>query len=161
MLVAILISYISNSSSSKVRTSSISNPAAGGDIVIDISAPAYQSLITCYLRLGFRQSSLITSRVTLNSSLSWSVTWRKNKKLALLLKNNPMPWCILSQHCHNYTLHFMLPPRLITNVKSSGIIFTTISSIHELGEERDRTKSDPKEGTEYWVSRTPSLNPLR
>lgn len=42
----------------------------------------------------------------------------------------------------------MLPPRLITNVKSSGIIFTTFSSIHELGEERDRTKSDPKEGTE-------------
>lgn len=53
MLVAILISYTSNSSSSKVRTSSISNPAAGGDIVINISAPAHQSLITLLLTPGF------------------------------------------------------------------------------------------------------------
>lgn len=53
MLVAILISYTSNSSSSKVRTSSISNPAAGGDIVINISAAAHQSLITLLLTPGF------------------------------------------------------------------------------------------------------------
>lgn len=53
LLLAVLISYTSNSSSSRVRTGSISNPAAGGDIVISISAPAHQSLITLLLTPGF------------------------------------------------------------------------------------------------------------
>lgn len=53
LFLAILIRYTSNSSSSRVRTSSISNPAAGGDIVITIPAPARQSLITLLLTPGF------------------------------------------------------------------------------------------------------------
>lgn len=43
-LLAILISYTSNlAPSSRVRTRTISNAAAAGDIVINILAPAHQS----------------------------------------------------------------------------------------------------------------------
>lgn len=55
-------------------------------------------------------------------------------------------------------MHYILPPRLITNVKSS-VIFSTISSITELGEEHDIPEFNPKEGNQ--LSSTPSFNPLQ
>lgn len=45
------------------------------------------------------------------------------------------------------------------NVTSSVIIFSTISSIQELGEEHDIPEFNPKEGDQ--LSRTPSFNPLQ
>lgn len=87
-----------------------------------------------YLRLGFWQSSLITSRVTLSSSLSWSVTWRKKvdcNKLSVCFtvdginvkKESKALMYSKNLHHHNYSLHVTLPPGLIMNVKFSITFF--------------------------------------